>query len=862
MRLDALIDKRLKIVSFAPRATSWKPGIAPARCHLLSMTIFQPTDITGRSPYFSSQLPEEIWLPILESDCTFPAQIFNRVLLNLIKNPNITSNYLFRADILYDSVEQLSVDGDHREDVGINGGNINSNGSGAGGGGADGGPQGDSVSPKPISVPGYSLDRSIVRRLIPRNPQLDAPLVQTCHVLSNDDNSQNLVIYLPHVSDPSDMPWYHPPVAGLAFLYSTRQASSPTAATPTSTPALTCPSTSTSTSVLSLHYLLFPASPPLTTRILRTANKLLQTIHKHGHSTQAGYVKRVHHDLIIPQRRFQDTYTRLKATHAKRLVRNWVEHTDPGKHVFEDLGIAAFLIELWTDMYDVSERRRPVVEECMSSGDGVRREGEETKAGNLEGENRNASEENETEKREVGEQEKEKKPPFPGFVDIGCGNGILVDILLREGYSGWGFDARARKSWTTFPAAVQEQLHELILVPAPLVAEASGSVAFAATSTEQLRESGGNVEPGTRPKSQAALTPDPLPPGTHSGVFPENMFIISNHADELTPWTPLLASLSSSPFLALPCCSHDLGGARFRAPARYASSNVAGGVAKKGGQGGQKGGAGKSAYASLVGWVEHLSREAGFEVRREMLRIPSTRNTGLVGYPRSLLSSSSSSSTSSPFSSGEHAERCEDGEKAEQEYDGNGTSTSSIGPDTDTENTLTDPDPAPIPKGPSDNTEARDDAKHNVTTTNTSTNTVIDDGSNTNHSSSNTNGSTNTTITVNGNNNNNNNNSNTSTGATKPSIINNNNTTSTNITSTTAANSSTPMINTAHSSTPAINTTTNASTFTSSTTPTTPQTPTRIALVRDIIAHEGGCDDAAGWIERALKLTKGGVRGH
>ncbi|CRK47407.1 hypothetical protein BN1723_020277, partial [Verticillium longisporum] len=108
----------------------------------------------------------------------------------------------------------------------------------------------------------------------------------------------------------------------------------------------------------------------------------------------AGYVKKVHHDVVIPQARFQDRYSALKLKHAARLVSTWAEVTDPLKHVFEDLGIAAFLIELWADMY--------------------------------------------------------RDQPFPGFVDIGCGNGLLVHILLLEGYAGWGFDARERKSWATY----------------------------------------------------------------------------------------------------------------------------------------------------------------------------------------------------------------------------------------------------------------------------------------------------------------------------------------------------------------------------------------------------------------------------
>ena len=38
-----------------------------------------------------------------------------------------------------------------------------------------------------------------------------------------------------------------------------------------------------------------------------------------------------------------------------------------------------------------------------------------------------------------------------------------------------------------------------------------------------------------------------------------------------------------------------------------------------------------SAYSSLCDWVSHLSIEVGYVVEREMLRIPSTRNVGIIG---------------------------------------------------------------------------------------------------------------------------------------------------------------------------------------------------------------------------------------
>ncbi|KAI9813555.1 MAG: tRNA(Ser) Um(44) 2'-O-methyltransferase [Thelocarpon impressellum] len=430
---------------------------------------FEPTDLTlqpqSTHPSIASHPPEQ-WLPALVHPCAFSANLFEQVMLNLIKNPNVTSSHLFRADILHDTddkCQQLGQDG-HEE--------------------------------REMQAEGYEKTRTMVRRLIPRNPTLDRALLQTCHFYrrTSQGADDHLVIYIPHASSPSCIPWYHPPVRGLAFLYSTAAAS------------------------VSIQLAPFPqveTSP----RLHRTLHHLLAVVHKHGTGLAAGYVKRTHHDLIIPQAAYQDTYTRLKAAHAARLIAAWAESTDPTKHVFEDLGIAAFLVELWRGMY--SDRS------------------------------------------------------FPGFVDIGCGNGVLVDILLREGWPGSGIDARQRKSWSTFSAETRSQLSAQLIVPAPIAA----------------------------------------PEGSfHDGVFPAGTFLISNHADELTGWTPLLAALSASPFLAIPCCSHDLGGAKFRAPS---SANP--------------GGKQPSAYAALVAWVGRLAETLGFEVRREMLRIPSTRNAALLG---------------------------------------------------------------------------------------------------------------------------------------------------------------------------------------------------------------------------------------
>jgi tRNASer (uridine44-2'-O)-methyltransferase len=452
----------------------------------------------------------EDWTPLFRQECSFPPEIFRQVMLNLIRNPNLNSNYLFRADISLESPFTNDVFSDSE------------------------------IPPRITTIKDYDLKTIMVRTMIPRNMLVDKPLDQTClfhELIADTQEIRSLVTYLPHISSAAESPFYHPAVRGIGFLH-------------------TYLSDKNEGSV-SIHYSFFDAEPR-SPKLERTAQHLLAVLHKHGQGLEAGYVKRVNHDVILAQSVVQNTYARLKAKYAKALITGWVEITDPGKHVFEDLSIAAFLIELWADMY--------------------------------------------------------KYTRFPGFVDIGCGNGLLVHILLKEGYSGWGFDARRRKSWATYSPKPQEYLQELVLVPSVIqknshvldfTSEATLHSSFLHEKSDSF-DATGSIESGFHSTI----------PGTHNGVFPQGTFIISNHADELTPWTPILANLSKSPFIMIPCCSHALSGARFRAPSPKGLTTSI------------------SAYASLVLWVSNIAKECGWEVEKEMLRIPSTRNTAIIGRRR------------------------------------------------------------------------------------------------------------------------------------------------------------------------------------------------------------------------------------
>jgi len=111
----------------------------------------------------------------------------------------------------------------------------------------------------------------------------------------------------------------------------------------------------------------------------------------------------------------------------------------------------------------------------------------------------------------IWKQEGSKQPIR--FVDLGCGNGLLVYILFKEGHIGTGHDLRARKIWSFF--------------------QSEGAVLEVSTVTP---------------------SPDNL------DQFTNFDWIIGNHSDELTPWMPVLARRSNAKLFLLPCCPFEFYG--------------------------------------------------------------------------------------------------------------------------------------------------------------------------------------------------------------------------------------------------------------------------------------------------------------
>ncbi|KAJ9580868.1 hypothetical protein L9F63_023956 [Diploptera punctata] len=162
--------------------------------------------------------------------------------------------------------------------------------------------------------------------------------------------------------------------------------------------------------------------------------------------------------------KYNQLYQHLKKKYGPEMVKIWPENTDPLKFVYEDVAIATYLLLLW-------------------------------------------------------EQERiDKGTPdvYQTFVDLGCGNGLLVHILTSEGHRGVGLDVRKRAIWDVYPSTTKLEVRSIV------------------PSAESL--------------------------------FPDTDWLIGNHSDELTPWIPVIAARSSynCRFFLLPCCSYEFNGQKYQ----------------------------------------------------------------------------------------------------------------------------------------------------------------------------------------------------------------------------------------------------------------------------------------------------------
>ncbi|KAG8829714.1 tRNA(Ser) Um(44) 2'-O-methyltransferase [Serendipita sp. 400] len=383
-------------------------------------------------------------------------------------------------------------------------------------------------------VPGYELFRRIRRRLVPKVPRRDPELEQDCSLLQRSGRPDDVVVLMvPLLKDGERVPHYHPDVAAIAFRY-----------IPASDNESAEKLDAEGRLRLEIIASLGSENTALDTdsRLFKTCKVLLTTAAKHSQGLHNGYAKRMHHDTVVPREIYQDLYQIMKEKY-KHLKNEWAESTDPTKNVFEDIAIATFLILLWKDIYEA---------------------------------------------RESNEERRCGQPPG-GFIDMGCGAGLLVHILRSEGYEGIGIDVRARKSWKYYPEQTQKHLF--------------------------------------------AFTLDPLEPTfPSSDIFKPGCFLIGNHADELSPWLPVIASLvENAAYMSIPCCSWALDSRFYRSDPQLYPPLGASLMEAESQLENRFGPSRVSVYRAYLCWLMALSKECGFESEIEALRIPSTRNWAIIG---------------------------------------------------------------------------------------------------------------------------------------------------------------------------------------------------------------------------------------
>lgn len=284
----------------------------------------------------SNQAADSKWIDIISCRAPFAAQHFKAALELMLNEPNITSSQILRAEIISDTSTQQG-------------------------------------------------NRCLVRNLVPKQPEKDVVVVQRVLLSPIQTHGSQTSMHTEYQAlsqysldsatpaSPSQLPYFYPKVAKFKYSYI----------------GDSCLETGhVVISVLPFETMESLAVDP---RYLRIWERLVKFIHRFGRGMRDGYQKRVHHDQVVDKKTYQDLYYILKNKY-KEWVLKWPEETDPSKHVFEDIGIATWLILLWKSTGEKNVR----------------------------------------------------------FVDVGCGNGFLTYLLTAEGYNGYGIDMSKRKIWNLF----------------------------------------------------------------------------------------------------------------------------------------------------------------------------------------------------------------------------------------------------------------------------------------------------------------------------------------------------------------------------------------------------------------------------
>lgn len=471
-------------------------------------------------PVHISGLPEQCsqplrWIPVCAGDVHFGPDPWLEIIQQLIHHPEQSSKNILRADVLQEE-------------------------------------QGDSHT----CEDGVRLLCYTRRILRPRRPNLDASMPQDCRVYETkngycatmtprkEDGSA-------YPSEQADIPYFHPAVRSIAFSYSRGQDQQ-----------------SGTLVVLVIPFAsdeLFDAFKQPQHRLSRTSLWIIALQARLAWGRVHGYKKRMTHDVLVARNDYMDLYQTLRQKYAKIIIDSWVEKTDPKKHVFEDIGIATFLILLWRDMFHSSH--------AVNTHEGSPTWG---------------------------------RPKC--FVDIGCGNGLLVYLLNAEGYHGLGIDLRERKTWNVVRAL-----------------------------------------PGSADLREATLHPHRIAAKEQEPPWPQGAFLIGNHADELTSWIPLMAASDDlcPGFINIPCCRFGLDGAVFsKTKYRVQEDDIARllpsvqerslleSVMTELQRGPPTLKDSTSRNVAYLRYLSHLHLQAGWKLEKEALRIPSTKNWTIVARQR------------------------------------------------------------------------------------------------------------------------------------------------------------------------------------------------------------------------------------
>ncbi|PIC41821.1 hypothetical protein B9Z55_009109 [Caenorhabditis nigoni] len=214
---------------------------------------------------------------------------------------------------------------------------------------------------------------------------------------------------------------------------------------------------------------------------------------------------------LLDKESYISTYRHIREDLGRPLVEGWTENSKPQKVIFEDCGIASYIQELITS----------------------------------------------------GILPKPRK-----FVDIGCGNGLLVHLLNKIEIPGYGVDVRSRKVWKTTLSHVD------------------------------LRES--PVDPQivveNRPHFDADVD-----------------LLIGNHSDELTPWIPVMAAKLNCNFFLIPCCPYNFFGKYLNNGSHFGPKRMT------------------SQYESFFEWTVSVAERLGFDTKMDRLAIPSTKRLCIIG---------------------------------------------------------------------------------------------------------------------------------------------------------------------------------------------------------------------------------------